>query len=396
MYIQFELAIPVHNAELNPQSADKIKEDIISNIRKMGYEPEKFKISVDQVEVDDKFIVPVKVYRVSMSSKEKLRILRYRISKTDVDTLLNVKKRLEQWKYDKTMGIEAILTQIITKIQNRLKKRGFVTANMVKQEDGGYTLVAVFNPEVAEAENRGHEVEDPLKTENVWNFLVEDIKKRMSGKAEEARDLKEEVSAISEVGSESGEKVLGGGWGRRGWRHRGWGHRGWFPGSGYFGCYPTYWSGCRYYGGVEKVPVDIEAKFSLEFSNKNASFKTEATGLPLALDIIVEAEEEYRKVLETKELSVLVVKFSPRQDMFAKGYQPVSFDVDTVKFDEKMNSYVSRITVPADSGVQTYVYYLFVKSRDLKDFDREPEAVKDKLKLKLRSSAAVGEDMTPI
>jgi hypothetical protein len=52
--------------------------------------------------------------------------------------------------------------------------------------------------------------------------------------------------------------------------------------------------------------------------------------------------------------------------------------------------------IPQNSGTQTYVYYLFTKSKDLKDFEREPEAVKEKLTIKLRASAVADESLTPI
>jgi Holliday junction resolvase RusA-like endonuclease len=54
----------------------------------MGYNPEKYKISVDQVEVDTSFVIPLKVYRVTMSSKEKMRIIRFKINQSDIDNLV--------------------------------------------------------------------------------------------------------------------------------------------------------------------------------------------------------------------------------------------------------------------------------------------------------------------
>ena len=65
-----------------------------------------------------------------MTSKDKVRVLRFKIQKSDVEKLLKLHAVL------KKMDMEDVIALISTKIQNYLKKMGYVISNLVKNEGG--------------------------------------------------------------------------------------------------------------------------------------------------------------------------------------------------------------------------------------------------------------------
>jgi hypothetical protein len=370
MNLTFEIAVPVMNQNEETESSEDIKAKIVDSIRKMGYNPEKYKISVEQVEVDDDFVVPLKVYRVKLTSKERVRVLRFKIQKSDIEKLIRLYKQL------KKIDADEVLTLLVTKIQAYLKKKGYAISNLVKNDSENYAFIAVFNEELLaetdredidkEAENSEEET-DFLNQKN-WNLLLEDFKEQ-----EKPKEPKE-VKPVTEITG----GCWGYGWGRGWWAYR-----------------PYYWRRGWYGGNEEKVNIDLEVSASLECSSKTSAFKAKATGLPMALDVIIETDAEYKKSLENRGFSLLVVKFQQKEKA-NDGYRPVAFDSQNITFDEKLNANISRVVVDADSGFKTYVFYLFVKSKDLKDFDKDPEAVNDKLSIKLRASVVVSQQNVPI
>jgi len=270
----------------------------------MGYNPEKYKISVEQVEVDDDFAVPLKVYRVKLTSKEKVRVLRFKVHKSDIEKLARLYKQL------KKIDADDVLSLLVTKIQTYLKKKGYVISNLIKNDNESYAFVAVYNDELLNETEKEDTEKDVEKEEDVqgltsknWNLLLESFKEEEKPKETEPKEPKE-VKPVSEITG----GCWGYGWGRGWWAYR-----------------PFYWGRGWYGGNEEKVSVDIEVSASLECSSKASAFKARSSGLPMALDLIIETDADYKKSLENRGLTLLVVKFQ-QKDKFSDGYRPVSFD----------------------------------------------------------------------